>query len=649
MSRQRRWLAVVLASVASLSSAGIAEAAPNPSKQLVEAYSPIVMLRVQEDPPCDDAAEQYQPTTVNTVLGNPEVELIPPAGSSRSRRPAPTAADIAGLGNGYHLDLPGDPLEAGCTYARDFAALVDDGEAPAITYAHIRRQPGEGKLVVQYWFYYYFNQFNDLHESDWEGMQIVFDANSARAALSSGPSEIGLFQHGGGEKADWDDEKVEKQGNHPIVYPAAGSHATFYGSAIYIENGQRGSGLGCDNASEPLRRLALRPVLVPTHPRPGSRFQWLTYEGRWGQQEEGFNNGPTGPNTKLQWLKPLATMDSLRSSSPTLPVGTLYGPTVTGAFCGAVATVSSFINLRAQTPIGALILALIAVLLVLVPAALTRWRPVSLAPLREQRAFGQLIRAARQLYGRHWRTMIVLGLTALVVGGAFYGLELAVRAIAGAIFADGGPGGISLSFGAPGTGPAASIASAIASGAVVTFVRELERGRTIGPIESYREMLPRFWRVAFGQLLATLVVIAIALTLIGIPIAIRKYVDWQFVQQEVLFENKRIRDAFRGSSRLVRGRWWYTVRVAGFLWLLTVIAGPVLGFALIFTNFSLIGINLLGSVIGALLLPYVALGRTLLYFDLAACAAEAPTVAERRRRWLPRRHPKQEPGLPSSA
>ena len=77
--------------------------------------------------------------------------------------------------------------------------------------------------------------------------------------------------------------------------------------------------------------------------------------------------------------------------------------------------------------------------------------------------------------------------------------------------------------------------------------------------------------------------------------------------------------------------------------------GPCSDFALIFANLSLIGINLLGSVVFALLLPYVALGRTLLYFDLAACAAEAPTVAERRRRWLPRRHPKQEPGLPSSA
>ena len=575
MSRQRRWLAVVLASVASLSSAGIAEAAPNPSKQLVEAYSPIVMLRVQEDPPCDDSAEQYQPTTVNTVLGNPKVELIPPAGSSRSRRPAPTAADIAGLGNGYHLDLPGDPLQAGCTYARDFATLVEDGEAPAITYAHIRRQPGEGKLVVQYWFYYYFNQFNDLHESDWEGMQIVFDAISARAALSSGPSEIGLFQHGGGEKADWEDEKVEKQGNHPIVYPAAGSHATFYGSAIYIENGQRGSGLGCDNASEPLRRLALRPVLVPTHPRPGSRFQWLTYEGRWGQQEEGFNNGPTGPNTKLQWLKPLATMDSLRSSSPTLPVGSLYGPTVTGAFCGAVATVSSFINLQAQTPIGALILALIAVLLVLVPAALTRWRPVSLAPLRERAGI---------------RPVDPRGASALRPSLAHHGRARAHRAgrrrrvlrtrIGGRRDRRG-----DLLRRRPGRhqplvrGPGHGTRRLDRLGDRLRSRRHLRARARARPRRSGRSSpTGRCCRGSGGsrsrQLLATLVVIAIALTLIGIPIAIRKYVDWQFVQQEVLFENKRIRDAFRGSSRLVRGRWWYTVRVAGFLWLLTVSPVP---------------------------------------------------------------------------
>ncbi len=44
----------------------------------------------------------------------------------------------------------------------------------------------------------------------------------------------------------------------------------------------------------------------------------------------------------------------------------------------------------------------------------------------------------------------------------------------------------------------------------------------------------------------------------------------------------------------------------------------MLGFTLIFTNFSLLWINVIGSVVFALFVPYVALGRTLLYFDLGA-------------------------------
>lgn len=55
----------------------------------------------------------------------------------------------------------------------------------------------------------------------------------------------------------------------------------------------------------------------------------------------------------------------------------------------------------------------------------------------------------------------------------------------------------------------------------------------------------------------------------------------------------------------------------------------MLGFVLIFANFSLVWINVFGSVVFALLIPYVALGRTLLYFDLAARAAE--TKAKPRR------------------
>ena len=80
-----------------------------------------------------------------------------------------------------------------------------------------------------------------------------------------------LFQHAGGEQADWEDSKVEKEGTHPVVYPAAGSHATFYDSTVYVQNGPNGSGVGCDNTSEPLREVRPRPDRgpdLPDHHRP---------------------------------------------------------------------------------------------------------------------------------------------------------------------------------------------------------------------------------------------------------------------------------------------------------------------------------------------------------------------------------------------
>ena len=625
--------ALFAASVALWLIAPAARAAESPAHQLVNAYSPIVMLRDQPDPPCDSSKEQFQPTTVDTVLGNPRVQLVRPGTDDEVLKTAPTAADVAGLDEGYHLNLPGNPLRAGCTYAKDFAALKAAGEAPAITYARIAKEEGEPGLVVQYWFFYYFNQFNDLHEGDWEGMQIAFDANSARGALANGPYEIALFQHEGGERADWDDSKVEKDGTHPVVYPAAGSHATFYSSGVYVENGKGGSGLGCDNTTEPLRRLAPRPELIPTDPQQGGPFQWLTYEGHWGQREKGYNNGPQGPMDKLQWSEPFSWMGGVRTRSPQLPSGFFLGPQVTEAFCGTVAVASDLLNLEAQSRLAVIAIAIAVVLLVAALIKFTRWGPVELEPLRQERAFGQLIRAARQLYGRYWRPFVLIGLTAIPIIGAVYGLQLAVEQLTGEseVAID-----ILQSVGQP-------IGYAVVAAIVIAFLRDLERGQPTGYVIAFRGMLDRFWRVAGGQLLASILVLLLALTIIGIPVAIWKYVEWQFVQQEILFGDKPIREAFRGSSRLVRGHWWRTVRVAGFLWLISVVTGPALGFALIFAPISLTWANVLGTAVFALLIPYVAAGRTLLYFDLAARREGVATEPERRR-WWSRLRPTPQPG-----
>jgi hypothetical protein len=614
-----------------------ANASSGAAQKLVDTYSPIVMLRAQSDI-CDPKQEQYQPTTVDVFLDNPRTELDAPDGELVTK--APTAADIAGLGDGYHLNIPGDPLSPDCDYSKDFKALKDAGKAPPITYARIAYEEGHSGLVVQYWFFYYYNQFNDLHEGDWEGMQIAFDGSTPREALATGPSEIALFQHEGGEKGSWDDPKVEKEGTHPVVYPAAGSHATFFKSAIFVENAQGGSGLGCDNTTEPLRRVEPKPVLIPTNPRVDGPFEWLTFEGRWGQKEKGYANGPHGPMDKLQWDEPFTWMSGIRDRSPELPSGFFVGPQVTGAFCGTVAALSSLVNLEAKSTLAAIGVVVGFIALIVILISLTKWRPVELEPLRQERALGQILRAARQLYGRHWRTMVLVGLTSIPLLGALYGIgQLAVSLTSdtevGLYVRDA-------------TNP---IAYAVVAAIAIAYLRDLELGRRTNYAIAFGDMIQRFRRVVLGQILNAFLVLLIALTIIGIPFAIWKYVQWQFVQQEIMFKDKGMRDAFRGSTRHVRGNWWRTVRVAGTLWLISIVTGPVLGFALIFTPLPLAWANVVGTIVFALLVPYVAIGRTLLYWDLSARHEVAATEekTEKRHWWSRRRRPSPQPAGPEPA
>ncbi len=642
MGRQRAsraWLAcltIVLLCATAPVTVLAAPSGESAARRLIEAYTPRVMVR-ERDEVCDTNGEQYEPTSVGTVLDNPSVTLTEAdsEGDETIVKHSPTVADIARLGEKYHLNLPGSPLGDTCVYAKDFARLKREGKAPPITYAHIARQTGRTGLAVQYWFFWYFNQFNDLHEGDWEGMQVVFESSNPARALRAGPSEVGLFQHGGGEKASWSDGKVEKEGTHPVVYAAAGSHATFYDDAVYVENGRKGSGVGCDNTSAPLRRIAVHPVQVPTHPGPHSRFAWLTYEGRWGQWEKSFNNGPTGAQTKTRWLEPMTWMEEIRSTSPRLPGGSFMGGTsITKSFCGAVADVTSFINHTQDSEwvLFAVPLAVLALLALL--AWRTRWRPLDLDDLRRGRAFGQLLLTSVGLYWRHWRVFVPIGLSAIPIIGGFNALTFLLTGDPGRRLDDKvGSAGLHEKLGEIITAIGAPITTAIMAAVVIAAVRQIAESGEASFAESYRQMWRRFRRVVGAQLLASLGLFAMAVTIVGLPFAAWKYVGWLFLQQEILFEDKRVRDAFRGSSDLVRGRWWYALRIAAVFWLIGVVTGPVLGFALIFANISLLLINVIGAIVFALLVPYIAIGRTLLYFDLQVEAQRAP--AKRWRERLP--------------
>lgn len=623
-------LALVCLSVLS-GSAGPAYAAnfqPAAARELAEKYVPVMKIREQEDPLCGTAGEQYQVMEVDALFGDSEVKLMRNNGKAESTliTRAPTVADISNRGEEAYLDFPGEPLGDTCVYARDFDEMKEDGRAPVAVYAHIAREKGRSGLALQYWFYWYFNEFNDLHESDWEGMQITFRASTPRAALREEPDQMILFQHGGGERAEWDDDKVEKRGSQPVVYPAAGSHATFYQSAIFPQNGWNGAGVGCDNTSEPLRELNPKPVLLPDEPTDQGRFAWLSFDGRWGQKEKAFNNGPTGPQTKEQWDRPFTWMEQQRWSSPRMPGGGIVGPDAVNAFCGVMASVTGVMNLQQVDPLMAYLLIAGFLLVVFLVFGYSTWRPADPERLERMRAYGQIVATSFKLYRRHFGAFAILGAIAIPIVGA-------TQVLGGWLGDIAGGDGVLLSLSDFVLGVGRPVAQALVSALVIVFIRDLVRERPTSVRGSVAGTRQRFWRVVNARLLSLLGIVLLFISVIGIPFAIRYLVSWTFVQQEVIFTDRSIRESFRHSTNLVRGHWWRTVRTMVPLLLLLTVSGPLLGLVLIFTSLPLLLVNLIGSVVYAITIPFTTAGTTLLYFDLQARHRAGEPV--RRRSWVP--------------
>lgn len=79
---------------------------------------------------------------------------------------------------------------------------------------------GTERTVLQYWFFYVYNDWDDDHEGDWEMIQIVFGSNNE-------PLLITYSIHKGGMTLPWDDPKVSKNGDHPKVYVNLGGHGSW--------------------------------------------------------------------------------------------------------------------------------------------------------------------------------------------------------------------------------------------------------------------------------------------------------------------------------------------------------------------------------------------------------------------------------------
>jgi hypothetical protein len=601
-------------------------------RALAERYAPIVVVKQQQDE-CDRRGEAFFPAPADIVLDNPEVLLRQVGQGDPVIMRAPGAADLFGLGEGFYLDFPGISLSPDCIYERDFRRYT--AGVPVTVYAHVAQQADRpDKLALQYWFYWYYNDWNNTHESDWEGIQLLFDASSAAEALTVEPISVGYSQHEGGERADWNDSRLEREGSRPVVYSSAGSHASYLSSAVFLGR-SASEGFGCDDTTGPSLRTDPVAVLVPTEvDGPDDPFAWVAFGGRWGERQAGPYNGPTGMSTKERWTRPVDWHETLRDSSVTVPAGESRAASTVRAFCSVVEWGSVQVIDTKVSPLRTLATVAIVLLLARTVVRRTGWSRVAVLPVRARRRAGEIIRVAPRLYRQRPAAFALIGLiyvpVSVVIAGAVTLMQKAP--VFGPLFELGGERGtLSVFLVLVAGGVANTYAYSAVSVAVARQVAALDEHEPVSGAASLREAWAMWHPLLTALLRITLIVVALLVSVVGIPFAIWFLVRYQFVGQVVGLEGRGGTSALRRSGQLVRGRWAHTaVVVAAINGVVLLLAAAVGLLILVVANgFPLWMFAVTVNLVASLIVPLAAIAQTLLYgdavaehHDLAAAAAE---------------------------
>jgi hypothetical protein len=596
---------------------------------LASKYAPVV--RLVEQPEECGPGEPYEPMDVAALFDEQTVALRGPWNPTDLVKIAPAANDLVGRFE-YHLDFPGNALDPGCGYER-WARRITAGTSPAV-YAHVAAEAANpGRLALQYWFFYAFNDFNNLHEGDWEMIQLVFYAGDAHGALSQAPVAVGYSSHEGAERADWGDEKLALvDGTHPVVYPAAGSHANKFTEALYLGSSAE-AGVGCDDTEGPHDELRPRVLTIPSDPGEARRmFPWIDFEGRWGELQKAFFNGPTGPNLKSQWTQPIEWSKGWRERSYAVPTGGILGTGATDFFCGAVATGSKGLVALLRSPgLTLLVLAALAILLIFA-ATRTTWRPATPLQLARRRTWGQILSAAARMYVRRPALFLGIGLLFLPLGAAVSLVQAVALGGLGLVGVDTtgeSAGALVLLVVAIGT-VLVLLGLAVVQAATACALVDVDSGRATDPVRAYRIALGKI-RPLLGVLaVAVAAWLALSATIVLLPVAIWLAVRWILLAQVVELEGRSGVGALRRSSALVRGRWFRVASLVGVGAVLALAAGPLLGATLILlTDAPLALMNVVAGVVYALAMPLIALTTTYVYLDARVREELEPAVPDK--------------------
>ena len=176
-------------------------------------------------------------------------------------------------------------------YFRDAAHLQADSRYADRVYGRVVLVKDNGRITgawLQYWLYYYYNDFpygpGGDHEGDWELIQIKLDPNAI-------PVYAVYSHHGNGSKCTW--TNIKKGGSRPIVYVALGSHANYF----------RAGSHGRDISNDGEKHRAMKRLITIGSNSP----RWLNWPGFWGgTKAQGLAgvDSPQGPKTQTKMWDP---------------------------------------------------------------------------------------------------------------------------------------------------------------------------------------------------------------------------------------------------------------------------------------------------------------------------------------------------------
>ncbi len=105
-------------------------------------------------------------------------------------------------------------------------------------YGHVARDGGY--ICLQYWFFYAMNDWRSTfsgvndHEADWELVTVYLAEQGDAPPLPAWVAYSSHDHHGDDLRRRWDDPELLRQGDHPVVFPGAGSHSGAFVAGDYV-------------------------------------------------------------------------------------------------------------------------------------------------------------------------------------------------------------------------------------------------------------------------------------------------------------------------------------------------------------------------------------------------------------------------------